>query len=411
MAHKLPLFPVTVVGSWPRSDKLLRALSAKRAGRIDRAEFHKIADEAALHVLRLQEEAGVDIVSDGEQRRDNFIAFVADKLENVRMLTLAELLDYVEDKSAFEEILGSLDVPAFSMVNPAATGPIRRREPLALDEYTFLRRHTDKPIKVALPGPYLLTRSMWVEGLSETTYSTKEDLAADVVRVLREELIELQQAGVQFVQFDEPVLTELVFTKRIASRTFMCGALSARRDAAEELELAVRLLNEVVDGIVTDDGWDNGAGNGEDKDVTPSRPSEAMRIGLHVCRGNWSTQEDVLLEGSYEPLIPYLDKMKVDQLVLEFATPRAGSMDLLYGRPHRELGLGVTNPRTPKVESPEEIVAHVERALDFYPPGHIFLNPDCGFGTFSNRPMNDEKTAVRKLKAMAEAAKMLRADY
>src|SRR5690606_16696300 len=102
MARQLPLFPVTVVGSWPRSEKVLRALSAKRAGRLGRDEFQAVADEAVLHVLRLQEQAGVDVVSDGEQRRDNFIAFVADKLENVRMLTLAELLDYIQDKSAFE---------------------------------------------------------------------------------------------------------------------------------------------------------------------------------------------------------------------------------------------------------------------------------------------------------------------
>lgn len=385
MARQLPLFPVTVVGSWPRSEKVLRALSAKRAGRLGRDEFQAVADEAVLHVLRLQEQAGVDVVSDGEQRRDNFIAFVADKLENVRMLTLAELLDYIRDKSAFEEILGSLDVPAFSMVNPAATGPIRRREPLALDEYTFLRRHTDRAIKVALPGPYLLTRSMWVEGLSEATYPTKEDLAEDVVRVLREELLELQQAGVDFVQFDEPVLTELVFTKRIASRTFMCGALSARRDAAEELELAVHLINRVVEGV------------------------SGVRIGLHVCRGNWSTQEEVLLEGSYEPLAPYLDRMMVDQLVLEFATPRAGGLEWLAGRPQREIGLGVVNPRTPEVESPERIVERVKEALAHYPAERVFLNPDCGFGTFSNRPMNDEETAVAKLRAMVEAAATLRA--
>src|SRR5690606_11178621 len=276
-------------------------------------------------------------------------------------------------------------VPAFSMVNPAATGPIRRREPLALDEYTSLRRHTDRAIKVALPGPYLLTRSMWVEGLSEATYPTKEDLAEDVVRVLREELLELQQAGVDFVQFDEPVLTELVFTKRIASRTFMCGALSARRDAAEELELAVHLINQVVEGV------------------------SGVRIGLHVCRGNWSTQEEVLLEGSYEPLAPYLDRMMIDQLVLEFATPRAGGLEWLAGRPQREIGLGVVNPRTPEVESPERIVERVKEALAHYPAERVFLNPDCGFGTFSNRPMNDEETAVAKLRAMVEAAATLRA--
>src|SRR5690606_39218958 len=105
--------------------------------------FHKIADQAILDCLRIQEEVGLDVVSDGEQRRDNFISFVADKLENVKMLTVSELLDYVEDKASFEEILGTLDVPAYSLSNPAATGKIERRKPIALDEYQFLRQHTD----------------------------------------------------------------------------------------------------------------------------------------------------------------------------------------------------------------------------------------------------------------------------
>lgn len=384
--NKLPLFPVTVVGSWPRPDAVLRALSGRRAGRLTSQEFDAVADEAVLDCLRRQESVGVDIVSDGEQRRDNFIAFVADKLENVRMLTLAELLDYIEDKSAFEEILGSLDVPAFSMVNPAAVGPIARRRPLAADELEFLQRHTERPIKIALPGPYLLTRSMWVEGLSEATYPTKEDLAADVVRVLRDEVKELCQLGVGFIQFDEPVWTELVFTRRVESRTFMCGALSARRDAEAELQLAVRLLNDVLDGV----------GGG-------------VRTGLHVCRGNWSTNEEVLLSGSYGPLITYLDQVNVDQLVLEFATPRAGDLQqIVSGRPQPEIGLGVVNPRTAELEEPGAIAERVRSLLGNYEPSQIFLNPDCGFGTFANRPMNDLETATAKLRVMVEAAQILR---
>ena len=130
----------------------------------------------------MQEEAGVDIVTDGEQRRDNFYSFVAEKLDGVRLMSLAEMLDLVEDKDGFERILQTLDVPAFSIRNPTCVGRIERRAPLALDEYLFLRRHTDKPIKVPLPGPYLLTRAMWVREVSRAAYPTKEDLADDVVR-------------------------------------------------------------------------------------------------------------------------------------------------------------------------------------------------------------------------------------
>ncbi len=345
---QLPLFPVTTVGSWPRSRELLRALRDRQHGRISAEQFDAVADKAVLDALHAQDAAGVDIVTDGEQRRDNFFSFVAEKLEGTRLMSLAELLDYMEDKASFEEILGTLDVPAFSMMNPTAVGRIARRTPLAVDEYRFLRQHTNKPIKIPLPGPYLLTRAMWVEGLSSQTYPTKEYLADDVVTILREELKALAAEGADFVQFDEPVLTELVFSARRNSRSFMCASLSTRDDPEQELAFAIDLINRVVEGV------------------------EGTHIGVHICRGNWSVHEEVLLRGSYTPLMPHLDKMKVDQLVLEYATPRAGEIEA-FGAQHtsKELGLGVVNPRTEEVEPVEDIVARVQEALRFMPAERI----------------------------------------
>jgi 5-methyltetrahydropteroyltriglutamate--homocysteine methyltransferase len=382
----LPIFPVTVIGSWPRSPEVKRAMRDKRAGRISEQEFQTIADTAVLQILKWQEEAGIDIVSDGEQRRDNYISFVAEHLHNVRMLTVSELLEYIEDKSSFEEILGTLDVPAFSMSNPAACGKISRKKPLALDDYLFLKKHSDKAVKVSMPGPYLLTRSMWVEGLSKDAYPTKEDLAVDIVKVLREELEELVAAGVEFVQFDEPVLTELVFTQKNANRTFMCGALTAKADADEEIAFALDLMNQVTEGML----------------------GRGTRIGVHVCRGNWSTQEQVLLKGAYYPLIPYLANVNVDQLILEYATPRAGELDAIREFGGKEVGLGVVNPRTEEIEDVEAIMSRVQEVRNYLPDANIFLNPDCGFGTFAQRPMNSDEIAVEKLKAMVDAAKRLR---
>jgi 5-methyltetrahydropteroyltriglutamate--homocysteine methyltransferase len=376
----LPLFPVTTVGSWPRPPELLRALRQKQQGRLSAQEFNRVADLAVLEALRCQETAGIDLVTDGEQRRDNFYSFVAEKLEGVRLMSLAEMLDVVEDKAGFERILQTLDVPAFSIQNPTCVGRISLRKPLALDEYRFLRRHTERPIKIPLPGPYLLTRAMWVKEVTRAVYPTKEDLAEDVVQVLREEALALRDAGVDFIQFDEPVLTELVFTQG-QTRTFMCAALAARKDPAEELEFAVDLINRVVEGL------------------------DGVRTGLHVCRGNWSQKEETLLRGSYHPLLPYLVRINVRQLVLEYATPRAGQLLPVNGK---ELGLGVVNPRTVEVESSDAVVARVREACRLLPPEKIFLNPDCGFGTFSRRPMNSPEVATKKLEVMVEAATTLR---
>ena len=377
---ELPLFPVTTVGSWPRPPRVVEALRQLRRKRIDRAEFDRVVDDDVVELLRLQQNLGCDIVTDGELRRDNFYSFVSEKLTGVRLMTLAEMLDVVEDKAGFERLLQTLDVPAYSISSPVCAGKIDRRQPLAADDLRFVRRHTDRPVKVTLPGPYLLMRAMFVPEVTGAFYDSREALAEDVVAVLRAELAELAAEGADFVQFDEPVLTELTFAPG-NTRTFMCAALAARRDPAEELELAVSLLNRVVEGI------------------------RHVRIGVHVCRGNWSRDEKTLLSGGYQPLAPYLERLNVAQLVLEYATERAGDLMPFGGK---ELGMGVVNPRTDAVESTVAIRAAIEDALHFYPPDRIFLNPDCGFGTFSSRPMNTWETAAAKVGAMVAAAHDLR---
>lgn len=373
------LYPVTVVGSWPRPAWLLDAMKRRSASLAD------LQDQATLLAIKYQEDAGVDIIADGEQRRDNFYSFIADRLEGIRLMTLAELLDYVEDKAGFENLLNALDVPAFAIKNPVVVGKVRRRKPLVLDDFRFLRRHTTKATKVTLPGPYLLARSTWVKGLSESVYPDADTLGDDIVEVLREELRELTAAGADMVQFDEPVLSELLLAGRSATRTFMCAALAASSSPEGELERAVSLLNRVVEGI------------------------RGPILGVHVCRGNWSRNEDVLLAGPYDGLVPYLNRMKLDQFVLEYATSRAGAPAALAGlNPHAQVGYGAVNPRTAEVEDPAAIAQRVRELSEFVSPERIFLNPDCGFGTFAERPVADAPTAFSKLAALAAAARILR---
>jgi methionine synthase II (cobalamin-independent) len=215
------MFTVTQVGSWPRSKNLLRALRDKQKGRMTANEFERVADDEVRRCVQHQVAAGVDIVVDGEQRRDNFYSFVTDKLDGTRLMSLAEMLDTVEDKSGFEEILDTLDVPASAIKNPTCVGRLSRRQPLAVNELRFVQTITDKPVKITLPGPYLLTRAMWVGAFSGQSYSDKTEMGDDVVQLLRDELVDLKQAGAAFVQFDEPVLTEIVFSEDCDRRTFM----------------------------------------------------------------------------------------------------------------------------------------------------------------------------------------------
>ncbi len=380
----LPLFPVTTVGSWPRSEELLKLQRAKQAGRLSAEDFEKAADEEVREFVCLQEEIGVDIITDGEQRRDNFYSFVTEKLEGTRLMSLSEMLDLVEDRASFEQLLDTLDVPAFAIKNPTCTGPISVRERLAVGEARFLKSISDRPVKIPLPGPYLLTRAMWVPEAAGLHYGSKEELGQVVVQILGDELEALAAEGVDFVQFDEPVLTELVFSQG-KTRTFMCAALASRNDPAEELDFARSLINQVAE-----------------------RAPKGLRIGVHVCRGNWSRREETLLVGNYRPLQAFFESLNVTQLVLEYHTPRAGDL-MSFG--DKELGLGAINPRTEEIETVDSVVERAEQALEFIPADKLFLNPDCGFGTFSMRPINVREAAAEKLRVLVGAAERLRSAH
>ena len=382
-----PLFPVTVVGSWPRSTELIRALRRKEAGEITYDEFSALADDEVLACIRAQEEAGVDIISDGEQRRDNFYSFAVDKLNGMQLMKVSELLDYSSDRARMEEVLRALDVPSFAIKSPIVIDKIGKRHGLALDELAYMREHTDRQIMVPIPGPYMLTRSGWFEGLSDKAYPTPDDLARDVVEILREEIIALRDHGCDFVQLDEPTLSQVVFGEE-TTETFMCAALPNRRDPTDELEMAVRLMNETLEGI------------------------DGIKTGVHVCRGNWSRKEEVLLQGNYGPMLPYLTQMNIDRLVLECATPRAGEMAVFQEYANeKEIGFGVVNPRTDDIEPPEQIINRVKELLQYFDPDKIYLNPDCGFGTFAERNVNTHEMAARKMQAITDAAEILRAEY
>lgn len=214
-------FLTTQVGSWPRSKEMLKMLRGYQKGTVSRAEFNTMAEVEIRRTVALQEQAGLDIVVDGEHRRESFYAFITDKVAGTQLMSLADMLDFVEDKAEFEEMLRTMDMPASAVKNPTCTGKLSRREPLAVNDLHFLRTITDKPVKITLPGPYLLTRSMWVGALTRKVYRNHKKMADDIVRILRDELLDLRDAGCDFVQFDEPVLTEVVMSEECERRTFM----------------------------------------------------------------------------------------------------------------------------------------------------------------------------------------------
>lgn len=376
----------------PRGDEILLARRKLAANLIDEQSYQDLVKEKTRQVVKFQEDLDIDIITSGEIERDNYVSFISEKLGGVTQMSMAQMLDYVDDKREFENILTTLDVPASSIKNAICTGRLEYKGDIVSNELKLLKSLTNRKVKITMPGPYLVTRSMWLANVSSNYYDSKEDLGEDVIKIFKEEIKNLQEIGVDVIQFDEPVLTEIVFTEG-RPRTFMCASLSQRKDPTEELIFATHLIKSVMDSI------------DRDKSIA----------SMHVCRGNWSKDESILLEGPYTPLLDLFANINADLLALEFSTPRAGEIkSLLEDERLRNkviLGLGVLNPRFDEKEDSDFIYKRAKEALNFIDKDKLWLNPDCGFATFSNRPVNEYDHIREKVSSMIEARDRLREEY
>jgi len=381
------VFVTSVVGSFPRPKWLIEARRAFEEGRISREELREYEDDAVKVVVKEQEMVGVEVISDGEYRRFSFLGFVGEKVEGFSLVPVSRLAVSAEARSAIE----AMSFPERAVRNPVVVGRISRPRPMALDELLFLKGVTSRAVKIALPSPYTIYWNAWHHELSKPYYPSPDAMIQDYIKVLRQEIAELFEKGADFVQLDEPAMGNLVEAgddKPDRYKRLLTALNGIRyRGFRDELALAVDLINEAVKGF-------------------------GGRIGVHICRGNWPAPEEYLIKGGYEKLMPAMLDMKAKQLVLEYATPRAGSIEAFkeytWGG---EIGLGVIDVKNPEVETPEVIVKRVERALRYFDPEKIWLNPDCGFASGLPWPVSTRNIALEKLRNMVKASGILRMRY
>src|SRR5215207_8305443 len=164
-APPVPPLAVMGVGSWPRPRWMLRAIHSHLEGRLGEDDFREAGDDAVRLAVTAQLRAGVDVVTDGEQRRDSSAGFVGDLLDHCQLVPVVDLLPYAADPVAVDAELRALGIPLDEVRQPVVLGPIRRSRPLAGHELAFAKTLTELPVKVALPGPYLLTRLLSVNCL------------------------------------------------------------------------------------------------------------------------------------------------------------------------------------------------------------------------------------------------------
>lgn len=374
-------FSTTVVGSFPRSRELIDATKKRSAGEIEQKDLEALLQQGTGSIISQEEEAGLDVITDGEQRRSSFVSFVGDKIPGFKVMHITQL-----NPSAME-ILKRNKVQLTYM--RAVVSEEIQDAVLAKDEFEAARKFSRKPFKVTLPAPYLVMWESWHSKLSKEAYPTPEDFAYDYAKLLRKEVLRLKDAGVSFVQLDEPMLGDLTEAGEKPDRyrrVFYELYGQEYRGFKEELKLAVELLNEVTKGI------------------------SGVRVGVHMDR--WPNKDSPYFDLGYERFLPELLETKTNQFVLEYTSPGTGDpAKLVKEFPDKmEIGLGVISVQDYEVESPETVVSRAKRVLGAIEPDRVWLNPDCGFAPGMFRAFPTE-VAFAKLKSMTKAAEMLRKEY
>lgn len=324
--------------------------AAPRDGTIDPA-WQRRMDDAVRFVIGMQERAGIDIISDGEWRRESYVDIIADVMHGFRWVK--------RDEFAYHQVVTERMTP--------------RRVGAVAAEARFLKENTDRRVKVCLPSPYLIGQRMWVPEYSAGAYPTREAFCDALVPVLHEELLRVSEVGVEVVQFDEPHLCVLVDPKVRAQFA----------DPEAEMKRAVDGINAIVQG------------------------AGGVALACHLCRRNWG-RKGWGAAGGYEAILPHMRCLNVGQFALEFSIPVAGDVAVLRELPdHLRIGLGCVDVRFAEIDAPETIAARVEQALPHVAADRLVLNPDCGFAPGKDHEIPLEE-AYAKLKNLARAAKLLR---
>ena len=360
-----------VVGSLLRPPELLAAQKRVAEGAITAAEFKKIEDNGVDQAIALQEEAGLEVVSDGEMRRQSFQSQMTAAVEGFGEHTL--------DAFLWGEWRGEPQVGNWGLDRPSklgVVGKLRRRRHLSAEEFTYLRARTRRITKITLPSPSLWV-NFWSRGCSGHVYPTLESYLSDVVGILREEVEELARLGATYIQIDAPQYGLLLDPRTRIFYEQQAGGIEWW------LERAVELDNAVMSA------------------------APGVTFGFHLCRGNQDSRW--LAEGSYEPIAPVLfPKIKAQRLLLEYDDPRSGSFEPLRHVPEdRVVVLGLVTTKTSRLEPLAELVERIEEASRYVPLERLALSPQCGFASsiVGNRISPEDQK--RKLRLVATTARSI----
>jgi methionine synthase II (cobalamin-independent) len=369
-----------VIGSLLRPARLKEAYGECDQGKISAEELGRIEDEAIRTAVKLQEQIGLDVITDGEFRRLNFQDSFAASVSgfDARRVDLAFVESLVREGKPLQRwdpyhIAGQ---GAAILQRRPVSQKLRLARNLPLEEYRFVSGLTQKPAKVTLVGPDRITQRFDYQN-SKLIYWSVDDFVADVVRIEREMIRGLVDAGCRYVQIDAPSYTAYVDGP----------SLQEMRDRGEDpmknLTRSINADNEIL------------------------RLFDGVTFGIHLCRGNQRSMWH--REGSYDAIAEKIfNELHHDRFLLEYDSPRAGTFEPLRFVPkNKTVVLGLVSTKVAELETVDDLKQRIERASKYIPLEQLAISPQCGFASDVVGNLISEDDQKRKLEAVVETARQV----
>jgi 5-methyltetrahydropteroyltriglutamate--homocysteine methyltransferase len=347
-----------VVGSLLRPPELLSAREDYTAGHITPAAFKVIEDHAVDQAIALQEEAGLEVVTDGEMRRLSFQSQLPEAVDGFGEWNI--------DAFLWGEWHGDSSVGDRRTKRPRQLGVVsklRRKRHLASEEFVYLRARTTRIPKVTLTSPSLWA-NFWSAQRSGSAYPTLDSFLADVVDIMRDDVAELVRLGCTYIQLDAPHYPLLLDPKTRAFYETQGWTLD------QWLRQGIEMDNAVIGNF------------------------PGLTVGFHLCRGNQGSRW--LVAGGYDLIAkPIFHGIRAHRLLLEYDDERSGSFETLAEVPDDKMVvLGLVTTKTPRRETTEQLAARIREASRYVPLERLALSPQCGFSTSivgNNITVEDQK--------------------
>ena len=350
------------IGSLLRPPYLVAAREQLEQGTLTPAEFKRLEDRAVDEAVALQESAGLDVVTDGEQRRYAFYGHLIDALEGF-------------DK------LGGWAIPfrnsegaEITLKRPVVVEKLRWRRQMSVEEFTYLRGRTRRPVKVTLVSAQQAS-AYYDPDKSRAAYATRDAYLADLVDFTRREIEELRRLGCEYIQIDAPQYAALL------DESIRDGYRKRGSDPDALLDACIELDNAIIDGHA------------------------GITFGIHICRGNY--QSMFYASGGYDRIAQQIfRRARFHRFLLEYDDARSGTFEpLRYVSDDRVVVLGLVSTKTARLEDANDVQARIAEAARVIPLERLALSPQCGFASTAegNRLSSDDQR--KKLDLVGHAAR------